>query len=98
MTHIPIQYEEADWRRLRILYHWLFNWKIKPVLLKWHEYKAYSHPATPRAYQLRGIGPFRQFWFWEIDGHYCRAQKRIQLVRTLVDRQITPNRWNANTL
>lgn len=80
-------------RKLRLILHWLFNWKITPVLFTWAEYRAYSHPSVPRGYKLRGFGPFKQFWVWEIDGHYCRAQKRIQCVRTLVDRQITSSRW-----
>lgn len=76
-------------RNIKIAAHWLFNWKIRPAILSAAERNASGSNLTPSKYRSPSYLLFRQFWVWQYPGHYCSSWKRIQLVRTVVDNQVT---------
>jgi hypothetical protein len=45
------------------LLNWLFNWKIRPKLISYALWKAYSNPVS--MIRNPGFWRIRQFWVWE---------------------------------
>jgi len=66
---------------LRSAGHYLFNWKIRPRILTYAMWKAYSSPTSNPKARAPNLIVCRKFWFWEYDGK--AAWYRIIIARHL---------------
>lgn len=74
---------QAAWRKLRLLWTFLFDRRIRLVYMPDWEWVARNRDLPPNQ------RPGKQKYYYVMDGHYCAAYKKMQLCRTIVDGQVT---------
>ena len=70
-------------RTLRLIAHYLFNWNVRPYLLRKGEWTCLRSNLTPRQYRPPLFT--LQRWVWNHPHHYCTSWRRLQMIRTVVD-------------